>query len=80
MKLRTYAWTEQNPNAIEMAAPAVADAEVPAYIARLDTAAREQRFSYAAYDEGVLPWKVLRFYDAVTGQSGTRCEHVSAAS
>jgi len=80
MELRTFTWTADNPNAVEQAVLTVADAEAPAYITRLDTEAREQPFSYAVYSTGVLPWEVLRFYDAVTGEPGTRCEHVPAAS
>jgi hypothetical protein len=80
MKLRTFAWTPDNPDAVEHAVLTVADAEVPAYITRLDTEAREQGFSYASYSTAILPWAVLRFYDAVTGETGTRCEHTAAGA
>jgi hypothetical protein len=81
MELRTFAWTADTPvGGIEHAALTRPDSEVPAYLAGLDGAAREQRFSFAAYNAGVLPWEPLRWYDAVTGQSGTRCEHAPAPS
>jgi hypothetical protein len=80
MKLRTFAWTAENPSAIEHAVLTVADDAVAAYIDQLDTEARDQPFSYATYNAGESPWGVLRFYDAVTGESGTRCEHAALTS
>lgn len=80
MDLRTFAWTAEAPNSVEHAVLTKADGQVPAYVATLEAAARDLGFSFAAYNTSVLPWEVLRFYDAVTGNSGTRCEHVTAVS
>jgi hypothetical protein len=70
MKLRTFAWTLQAPNAVEHATLTVEDAAVRPYVARLEAGARELGFSFTVYDEGVLPWAVLYGYDAATGQAG----------
>lgn len=78
MQLITFAWTTDNPNAVEHAALSKPDAEVPAYVDALDKAAREQGFSYATYDAGVLPRALLRYYAADLKQGGTRCEHAQS--
>lgn len=75
MNIRTYAWPLEAPNDIEHATLTLPDAEVRGYVARLEAAAREQGFSFAAYDEGVLPWALLWFYSADTGRSGVHCGH-----
>jgi hypothetical protein len=73
MKLRTFAWTPEAPNAVEHATLTVADVQVRAYVGKLEAGAREQGFSFAVYDAGVLPAAVLRCYDAVTGQADVHC-------
>jgi hypothetical protein len=70
MDIRTYAWTTEAPGDIEHAELAKADAEVPAYVAELEAAAREQGFSFAVYDKGACPWAVVRWYAADLGLAG----------
>lgn len=73
MKLRTFVWTLQAPNAIEHATLTVADGEVRGYVVRLETEAREQGFSFAVYDLGVCPMASLWCYDAATGRAAASC-------
>jgi hypothetical protein len=74
MKLRTYAWTTGAPNDVEHAEFDKPDGEVRAYVAALETAARDQGFSFAVYGAGVLPWASLRSYAADTGHAGPPCD------
>jgi hypothetical protein len=73
MKLQTFAWTPQAPNAVESATLTLEDAAVRPYVARLEAGAREQGFSFTVYDAGVLPWASLWCYDAVTGHADVHC-------
>jgi hypothetical protein len=73
MEIRTFAWTAETPNDVEDATFIKPDGEVRAYVAVLETAAREQGFSFAVYDVGVVPWAVLWCYDAVTGRAAVHC-------
>lgn len=52
------------------------EADVPEYLDMTERDGREWGVAFAAYDAGALPWRLLRWYDDSTGQSGTTCEHV----
>lgn len=70
--VRVFTWQPAAPAVVLCDTREVAD--VAAYLDSNHQAGQEWGISYAAYDAGVRPWRLLRFYDAATGETGTRCE------
>jgi len=79
MKVITHTWTLAHPEQVAQDVREVPDEQVPAYLARLERDGRAWGVSFASYDIGASPWRLLRWYDEATGRAGDRCEHPKPA-
>jgi hypothetical protein len=64
----THTWSLKTPADIDTDTRDLPDAQE--FLAVNDAAAREWGVSYASYDASVLPWRLLRWYNAETGEAG----------
>lgn len=73
MKLITFCWTEEHPEGIEHAAPAMEGTDLVSYLRGLRASAKAERYSYAVYERSALPWRLIVAFDVTTG---TACNDV----
>lgn len=75
-----FTWTTDRPALVVPDRRELPEADVPEYLDMTERDGREWGVSFAAYDAGVLPWRLLRWYDDSAGQSGTVCGHGAGTS
>jgi hypothetical protein len=74
-KILTFCWTEQHPEGIEHAAPAMEGTNLVPYLRGLRANAIQEQYSYAVYDRSALPWRLIVAFDVTTG---TACNEVES--
>lgn len=74
MRIITFCWTEEHPEGIEHAAPVMEGDKLVPYLRGLRASAKAERYSYAVYDCGSLPWSLVVYFDVTTGTAGNDIE------